>query len=170
MKVIMKYCKKCVQPNTRPGIVFDEDGVCMACRFAEKKEIIDWDERERKLKEIAEWAKQNSKGGFDCVIGISGGKDSTFQALYCREQLGLNPLLVNHSSFGTHITKEGICNLENLVQKGFDTISYIMNPRVLRALTRKGFYEYLNPYKAWDYALYAVSYITAMKFGIPLVV
>ena len=166
----MRYCKKCVQPDTRPGITFDEEGVCYACRYAENIDSIDWDKRRKRLREIAEWAKKNSSGGFDCVVGVSGGKDSTVQALYTRDQLGLKTLLVNCSSFGTHITKEGLHNLENLVQHGFDTISYILNPKVLRAVTRKGFFEYGNPYKAWDYALYAVSYITALKFGIPLVV
>ena len=166
----MRYCKKCIQPDTRPGIVFDDEGVCMACRFAERKEEINWEEREQQLREIAEWAKENSHKGFDCVVGVSGGKDSTLQALYTRDHLGLKPLLVNCSSFGTHITEEGLHNLENLVQHGFDTVSYILNPKVLRAVTRKGFFEYGNPYKAWDYALYAVSYITALRFGIPLVV
>ena len=166
----MKYCKKCVQPDTRPKITFDQEGVCYACRYAENIDSIDWDEREKQLREIADWAKKNSRGGFDCIIGVSGGKDSTVQALYVRDQLGLKALLVNCSSFGTHVTKEGLHNLENLVQHGFDTISYILNPKVLRAVTRRGFYQYLNPYKAWDYALYAVSYITALKFAIPLVV
>ena len=47
----MKYCKKCVQPDTRPSMVFDDKGVCMACRFAEEKERIDWDKRQSQLQE-----------------------------------------------------------------------------------------------------------------------
>ena len=170
MKVIMRYCKKCVQPDTRPKISFDDKGVCFACTYAEQQNTIDWEDRKKQLYNIAEWAKKNCKGGFDCIIGVSGGKDSTFQSLYARDKLGLKPLLLNCSSFGTHLTKEGSKNLENLAQHGFDILSYILNPKVLRAVSRKGFYDYLNPYKAWDYALYAVSYITTLKFGIPLVI
>ena len=78
----MKYCKKCLQPDTRPGIVFDEHGVCAACNYQEQVyHSIDWEARQKELREIAEWAK-SKKAAYDCVIGVSGGKDSTFQALY----------------------------------------------------------------------------------------
>ena len=77
----MKYCTKCVQPDTRPGLVFDEDQVCWACRAKEQLSRVDWHQREKELREIAEWAKEKANGGFDCVVGVSGGKDSTFQSL-----------------------------------------------------------------------------------------
>ena len=93
----MKYCKRCVQPDTRPGIVFDEACVCSACRAREERSTVNWEEREAELQEIAEWAKRNSKGGFDCAVGVSGGKDSHFQSLYVKERLGLKALLVNRS-------------------------------------------------------------------------
>ena len=69
----MRYCKKCVQPDTRPGLGFDSDGVCSACSASyEERSRVDWDERERELSKITEWAKENSKGGFDCAVGVSG--------------------------------------------------------------------------------------------------
>ena len=92
----MKYCKKCLQPDTRPGILFDEEQVCYACRYEESKESIDWLAREKELQEIADNAKNEAKSrgvAYDCVIGVSGGKDSTFQAVYAKERLGLHPLL-----------------------------------------------------------------------------
>jgi N-acetyl sugar amidotransferase len=165
----VKYCKVCVQPDTRPGIVFNDEGVCAACyyRFEEFPKI-DWDERQRQLREIADWARKSTRGGFDCVVGVSGGKDSHVQALYVKEQLGLNALLVNCAPDG--ITEVGRHNLENLVQHGFDMISIRTNPKVMRALTRRAFFEYGNPVKPSEYPLYAVSYQTALKFGIPLIV
>ena len=96
----MKYCKKCLQPDTRPGILFDDDQVCFACRYEERKQEINWEARERELRNIAEWAKSERKKrgiSYDCVVGVSGGKDSTFQAVYAKERLGLHPLLVNCS-------------------------------------------------------------------------
>ena len=164
----MKYCKKCVQPDTRPGIVFDDEGVCAACRFQEEIPRIDWGERERRLRGVAEWARKNAQGGFDCIVGVSGGKDSHFQALYVKERLNLRALLVN--CVPDAITEVGRQNLENLVQQGFDMISFRPNPKVMRAVTRKAFFEHGNPVKPSEYPLYAVSYQAALRFGIPLVI
>ena len=81
----MKYCKKCVQPDTRPGVLFDEEQVCYACRYEESKETIDWVAREKELQKIADEATQEAQNrnvAYECVIGVSGGKDSTCQAVY----------------------------------------------------------------------------------------
>jgi len=161
----MQYCKKCVQPDTMPGIEFD-DGICMACRFAEQQ--VDWDARQRELNEIAQWAKDNSHGGFNCVVGVSGGKDSHFQALYAKDKLGLKPLLVN--SIPDQITKAGRHNLENLVQMGFDLIQMRPNPIICRSLARRAFFEYGNPVKPSEYPLYASLFHVSLAIGIPLVI
>lgn len=164
----MKYCRKCIQPDTRPGLVFDADGVCSACRSYEERSKIDWNKRERELEEIAEWSKKNSKGGFDCAVGVSGGKDSTFQALYARDRLGLNALLVNCAP--DNISDVGRQNLENLIQHGFDLISFRPNPKIERELSKHAFYEYGNFVKPLEYPLYACTFQIALKFRIPLVV
>ncbi|HTW92751.1 MAG TPA: N-acetyl sugar amidotransferase [bacterium] len=164
----MKYCKKCVQPDTRPGLVFDKEGVCAACRYWEETARIDWAERDKRLREIADWARGRARQGFDCIIGVSGGKDSHVQAFYTRDRLGLRALLVNCAPDG--ITDVGRSNLENLVQHGFDMISYRPNPRVIRALARRSFIEHGNPVKPSEYSLFAVSYQAALRFGIPLVI
>ncbi|MCD4754758.1 MAG: N-acetyl sugar amidotransferase [Deltaproteobacteria bacterium] len=163
----MRYCKKCIQPDTRPGIAF-YDGVCAACRYQEEMPTIDWSEREKQLRKLSKSAKRSSHCGFDCVVGVSGGKDSHFQALYAKERLGLRALLVNCAP--DHITKVGRHNLENLVQHGFDMISFRPNPHVMRAVTRQAFFEYGNPVKPSEYPLYAVSYQTALTFEIPLII
>ena len=167
----MKYCKKCVQPDTRPGIYFNEEGICGACLYEEERKKIDWLEREKELKEIADWAKQKARennSNYDCVIGVSGGKDSTFQSLYARDKLGLRPLLVNSEEEG--ITEIGRKNIENLKQLGFDCISLRPNPRVMKKLVKKDFYEYLNPVKATEFSLWASAYMVADKFNIPLII
>jgi len=164
----MKYCKKCVQPDTRPGIVFDEEGVCYACRYAQSIEIIDWGERRKKLKEIAKWAKENNNGGYDCVIGVSGGKDSTFQALYARDNLGLNPLLVNAVPEG--ITEIGKYNIDNLARLGFDLLMIRPNPNIMLQLIKRSFYKYCNPQKVTEYTLWASAYQVALAYRIPLII
>lgn len=165
----MRYCKKCVQPDTRPGIKLDDEGICFACRYSEKAEKeINWEKRDKRLKEIAEWAKENSKGGYDCVVGVSGGKDSTFQALYVRDKLGLNVLLTNCVPDG--ITDVGRANLENLVQKGFDLFMVRNNPRIMKELTKRSFYKHGNPVKPSEYPLWAVTYQIALAYKIPLII
>jgi N-acetyl sugar amidotransferase len=119
----MDYCKRCVYPaNTKPGIVFDEQGICSGCRTFEQKTIfqdqIDWDGRRLLLKELLleHSARQRVKNNpYDCIIPVSGGKDSHYQTWLIRKQFGLNPLLVTYNH--TFNTPLGIRNLTNLVEK-----------------------------------------------------
>lgn len=164
----MKYCKKCLQPDTRPGIKFNEEGTCYACLYEEEKKNIDWISREKELKEIAEWAKKTAKGAYHCVIGVSGGKDSSFQAVYAKEKLGLNVLLVN--SEPDKITEIGKHNIENLINQGFDIIKMRPNPKIIKKLVKESFYKYGNPIKPTEYPLWTSAYIIADKFDIPLVI
>jgi N-acetyl sugar amidotransferase len=157
-----------VQPNTRPSIYFSDDGVCGACLWEEKKNTIDWKERKNELFEIAEKVKRGNTSAYDCAIGVSGGKDSTFQALYSRDVLGLRTLLVNCEPF--RITKIGAYNIENLKRKGFDVISIRPNEIVLKKLMINDFYKCLNVQKATEYTLWASTYIIAEKFNIPLII
>ena len=164
----MKYCKKCLQPNTRPGIVFNEDGICGACLWEEEKKKINWKKREQELQDIADRAKCRAKGAYDAVIGVSGGKDSTFQAFYAKEILGLRVLCVN--SEPADITPIGMHNIENLKNHGFEVISINPNRKLTERLMRHDFLKYGNPIKCTEYALYASAYIIANKFNIPLII
>lgn len=164
----MKICKKCIQPDTRPGIYFNKDGICGACLWTEEKKKIDWKTRENKLQKIAEWAKKTTKSNYDCVIGVSGGKDSTKQALTARDRLGLRCLLVN--SEPDEITEIGRYNIENLKNLGFDVISLRPNPKIMKKLVKRDFYKYLNPVKITEYSLYSSSYIVADQFNVPLII
>lgn len=164
----MKICKKCIQPDTRPGIYFNDDGVCGACIWEEEKNKIDWKERENKLQEIAEWAKKTAKNNYDCAIGVSGGKDSTRQAITARDDLGLRCLLVNCEPEG--LTEIGEYNIENLKNLGFDVVSIRPNPKIMKKLVKRDFYKYLNPVKITEYSLYSSTYIIAGKFDIPLII
>ncbi len=165
----MKYCKKCITADTIPGRKLNSGGICRSCSYSEEvTSDINWDERVAKLHRIAEWAKANNNGGWDCAIGISGGKDSTFQALYAKDELKLNCLLVNCAPDG--ITEPGRKNLENLVSKGFDMVSWRNNPKIMKQLTKRSFYENGNPVKPSEYPLFAVTYQTALAYNIPLII
>ena len=164
---MIRYCSRCIQPDTRPEMILHDDGICAACRNLEDRKKINWDEREEEIKKIAQWAKDHSTF-FDCVVGVSGGKDSTFQALYARDVLGLKPLLVNAAPDG--ITDVGRANLENLVQMGFDLISVKPNPVINRITMKDAFYKYGNPAKPTEYYLWASAYRVAINYKIPLVI
>lgn len=125
----MKYCTRCMYPeNAKPTIIFDEEGVCSGCRYHESRQYleIDWDERWQMLEEIASEAKAMAKergNSHDCIIPVSGGKDSHYQVWLLKKKLGLNPLLVtfNHA----YNTPSGVANLRNLAEKsGCDLVRY----------------------------------------------
>lgn len=164
----MKFCSRCVMPDSRPGLVLDENGLCNACRWYDQKvQVIDWDARREELQAIAAEARRTSDRLFDCVVGVSGGKDSTWQAMYVRDVLGLNPLLVQFaSSEGTDLGRK---NLENLVELGFSLVSVQPNPRVARRLCRKSFFEYGNLIKYSEHALFTAPFRVAIDYDIKLV-
>jgi N-acetyl sugar amidotransferase len=164
----MIYCKRCVMPSTRPGLAIDSEGVCNACRWYEQKRTsIDWAKRREELQRIADRARNEAEGPWHCVVGVSGGKDSTWQAIYVRDELGLNPLLVQFaSSDGTDLGRR---NLENLVRLGFSLVSVQPNPRVARRLCRKSFFTYGNIVKYSEHALFAAPFRVAIDYQIPLV-
>jgi N-acetyl sugar amidotransferase len=113
------YCARCVYPaNARPGIIFDDDGVCSGCRYHESRQRIDWGEREQMLAKLLDHYKGEARArgqAYDCIIPVSGGKDSHFQVHLIKNVYGLNPLLVtfNHC-FNTEL---GVRNLANLVSE-----------------------------------------------------
>ena len=163
----LKICVKCIQPNTRPGIFFSQESICGACLWEEEKNKIDWDKRKKELEQIVKNAK-SKKADYDCVIGVSGGKDSTKQAITARDNLGLRCLLVNYQP--DNITDIGAENIENLKQNGFDVLSIRPNPKIMQKLVKYDFFNYLNPVKATEFSLYSSAYIIAEKFNIPLVI
>ena len=76
----MKYCKMCLQPDTRPNTKFSDDCICPACKYAATLQDVDWDDRQKEIQAIVDFGKNNNQSGYDCIIGVSGGKDSTRQA------------------------------------------------------------------------------------------
>jgi N-acetyl sugar amidotransferase len=115
----MRYCNKCVYPeNARPGVVFDNEGVCSGCRLIESRKHIKWVDRENLLVDLLnEYKKKQRKknNNYDCIIPVSGGKDSTFQTWLIKKKYNLNPLLVTYNH--TFNTPLGLRNLSNLVEK-----------------------------------------------------
>lgn len=165
----MKYCKKCLQPDTRPNIKFSEDGICPACNYFESLKDVDWDEREKKLQEIVAFGKANNHSGYDCIIGVSGGKDSLRQAVYVKEVLGMKPLLVCLSYPPEQLTERGAQNISNMISLGFDTITINLSPIVWRRLVKEAFLKFCNWCRATEMALFSSVPRMAVAYQIPLI-
>lgn len=162
----MRWCSSCILPDTRPNLALGPDGVCNACRNHATKAAIDWAERGAALRDVAEAAKARATG-YDCVIPVSGGKDSTWQTIRCLE-LGLRPLAVTWRTPGR--TALGQRNLDNLMRLSVDHIDYAIDPRVERALLRKGLERFGSTAIGMHMALYSIPLTIAVRFRIPLVI
>ncbi len=166
----MRYCKKCVMPDTRPGIKFDNEGVCFSCKSHEKKKTTNWEKRFEELKELCAEYKDYNGENYDCIIAVSGGKDSHFQTHILKEVMGMNPLLVTVEDNFT-MTKAGISNLKNISEVfGCDIISLKPNIKAQKKIMRKTFEKYGKPTWYIDRLIYTYPLHMAVKFNIPLVV
>ena len=165
----MKYCAKCVQPDTRPGIRFDENGICPACNYHDSLKNVDWEERKKELDEIVAFGRANNSSGYDCIIGVSGGKDSMRQANFVKEVLQMNPLLVNLSYPPEQASQRGADNVSNMIRHGFDCISIYPAPQVWRKLMREGFFQYTNWGRSTELALFSSVPRLAVAYQIPLI-
>lgn len=162
----MRYCTLCILPDTRPNLTLDEQGVCDGCRASEQKQELDWAGREEAFRKVVENAKANSRG-YDCLIPVSGGKDSTWQVIKCLEH-GLNPLAVTWRTPAR--TEVGERNLQNLISLGVDHIDYQINPKVERRFMLKSLERYGSTAVPMHMALFNIPLTIAVRFGIPLVV
>ncbi|MFC1584519.1 N-acetyl sugar amidotransferase [Fibrobacterota bacterium] len=159
------YCKRCIMPDSRPRIVFNEEGVCNACLTADEKMNIDWGQRKDEFIKYTETYKR-SDGKWDCIVPWSGGKDSSSIAYRLKYDFGMNPLLVTFSPILP--TEIGNQNRESLIELGFDNLFFRANHRVHRKLAKRFFIERGNPKVAWDAGINAIPVMAALRFDIPL--
>jgi N-acetyl sugar amidotransferase len=130
---MIRYCVRCVMPDTKPDLYFDDEGVCAACRSIEARKEIDWGQRKQELLAILERYRSQSGSNYDCIVPVSGGKDSTFQTIRMLE-LGMNPLCVTATT--DKLSPIGRRNIESLKNLGVDYIEVTVNPVVRRRVNR----------------------------------
>lgn len=167
----MTYCKKCVMPSTRPGISFDENGICSACQAYENRKNIDFNKRWKELEKICDQYRGiNGPHGYDCMIAVSGGKDSHFQTHILKETMGMNPLLVTVED-NFPMTDAGMHNIKNISEEfGCDIISMKPNIKAQKNIMRKTFEKYGKPTYLIDRYIYTYPLHMAVKFNTPLLV
>lgn len=171
---MLKFCSKCAYPsNAKPTITFDTFGVCSGCRYNEfrSNSEVNWDERFEELRNLLQvYSLSARKKGarYDCIIPVSGGKDSSFQVWLVKEQLGFEPLLVhfNHQFNST----AGLRNLENLVQvSGCDLVTISLEPEVVKKVARKMTLDIGDI--TWHYhaGIMTAPFRVAVNYKIPLI-
>lgn len=168
----MKRCLSCVNPITRPNVIFDKNHICLACKKSGKKHSskIDWAKRRKQLQTILDKNKKNNnETPYDCIVTVSGGKDSFRQAFFARDELNLNPLLVCVQYPPEELHERGAKNLETLIKHGFETVSMSLNPIVWKKLLKKSFFENGNIHNTAEMALYAIPIHISISYKIPLV-
>ncbi|MEA5051232.1 MAG: N-acetyl sugar amidotransferase [Oscillospiraceae bacterium] len=165
----MKYCTRCVMPDTRPGITFDENGVCCACTHYDGRKKIDWDKRMEEFKALCDkYRGMNGPGGYDCAVAVSGGKDSHFQVHMLKEVMGMNPILFSVED-NFPMTEAGKHNLKNISEAfGCTIISCKPDIRAQKILMRKMFEKYGKPTWYVDRLIYTFPLHMAVKFNTPL--
>ena len=164
----MKYCKKCVMPDTRPGIVFNSEGICSACVHYEARKNIDWDKRWAEFEHMCEkYRGMNGPGEYDCAIAVSGGKDSHYQVHMLKEVMGMNPILFSVED-NFPMTEAGKHNLRNLSEEFKCTIiSCKPNISAQKKLMRALFEKYGKPTWYIDRLIYTYPLHMALKFNTP---
>jgi len=164
-----KLCLTCILPANFPGVTFNADGICNHCQSFKGIAILEEQKKqyEKQLLELV--GRYGKKSEYDCLMCYSGGKDSTRQAMYVRDQLGLKPLLVCCAYPPEEITELGVDNISNLISLGFDCISVSPNPQAWKDMMREGFFRYGNLFKSTEMALYVSAPKIAIAYHIPLI-
>lgn len=165
----LRYCVRCCMPETAEGIIFDEMGICQACISSEQKIHINWVEREKKLREILEHYKSISGDNYDCIVPISGGKDSTFQLYVVTQVYGMKPLAVTFSH--NWYSEVGKYNLQNaLEQFNVDHILFTPNRSLVNRLAKHSLCKIGDACWHCHAGVGAFPLQVAVKFNIPLLV
>ena len=165
---MINYCRNCVYPETKPDLSMDENGICDACRFVDVKDTTDWELRKKELGEIFEKFKNKDSSNYDCIIPVSGGKDSTYQTYVVKEEFGLNPLCVSYHL--PEFTDLGRKNLENLKKIGVDCLEFTPNPEICKKMQKTSLIEFGDAQWPEHFGIFTVPVQLAVRYKIPLIV
>jgi N-acetyl sugar amidotransferase len=160
----IRYCRRCVMPDLRPDLHVDDGGVCNACHNFDSRQHMDWGQRRKQLDAILERHRGRNGNNYDCVVPVSGGKDSTFQVVNMLE-MGMNPLCVMART--CDLTPIGQHNIQNLRKLGVDLLEFQINPLVRKklGLTQVGDISWPE-----HVSIFTVPVRVAVQYRIPLLI
>lgn len=154
-------------PSTKPDLHLDEEGVCNACRSYERRQEIDWTSRRTELLSILDKYRNKDGTNWDCIIPVSGGKDSTFQVVQML-QFGMNPLCVTATT--CDLTEIGRKNIENIKKLGVDYIEMSPNPIVRARLNVIGLLQVGDISWPEHVGIFTIPVRAAVQHKIPLII
>ena len=163
----MRYCTSCLYPESKPDLSFDENGVCSACQGFNSRADVDWDRRREEFVEVTSRYRSRDGSNYDCIVPVSGGKDSTYQVIKL-VQHGLNPICVTATT--DSLSDIGRRNLENIGKLGVDHIEINLNPVLRRRLNRVALCEIGDVSWPEHVAIFTVPVRMAAQMKIPLLV
>jgi len=164
--IFLRFCKRCLTPDSRPRIEFNKNGICNGCITSDKNKKIDWKSREKEFLELID-NYRSKEGGYDCVVPWSGGKDSSSIAYKLKHVYGLNPLLVTFSPL--IFNDVGIYNREQMIQNGFDSFLFRPNQTVSKKLSKRFFIERGDPKVHWNAGVNVIPVKIAIEKNIKLI-
>jgi len=166
---MIRYCRRCVMPETKPDLKFDETGVCSACHYFERRAEVDWAERRGQLEAILDRYRVQARGknNYDCIIPCSGGKDSTFQTLTMLD-MGMTPLCVTATT--DRLSPIGRRNIENIKKLGVDYIEVSTNPVVRRKINKLCLEQVGDISWPEHLTIFTVPVRVAVQTGVPLII
>jgi N-acetyl sugar amidotransferase len=154
-------------PETKPDLSFNSDGICSACTAYDNRSFIDWEARRTEFMGIVDRFSKNKKNNWDCIVPVSGGKDSTAQILKMLE-LGLNPLAINSRT--CHLSPLGRENLENLNNLGVDCVEFSPRPDVRKKLNKFSLERVGDISWPEHLGIFTIPVRAAVIFNVPLII
>jgi N-acetyl sugar amidotransferase len=165
---MIRYCSNCLYPHTKPDLTIHENGLCDACNHVEKLNKINWENRREELGKILEKYKSKDGSKYDCIIPVSGGKDSHYQTHVIKNEFGLNPLCVSYHL--PEFTDLGRQNIENLKKLNVDVIEFTPNPEICLKMQKIGFTEFGDAQWPEHFGIFTFPVQVAVKYKIPLII
>lgn len=164
----MRYCTKCVYPGVAATpLTFDENGVCSGCRTYEQQATVDWKRRRGMFDKLIDKYRSKDRSQYDCVIAVSGGKDSFYQAHVLCKEYGLKVLFVCYAE--NNHTDAGMRNIQRMKEsfKG-DFLHFTPEVNVLKKLNRLGMLKTGDPNWHCHIGIMTLPIVVAAKFGVKL--
>jgi N-acetyl sugar amidotransferase len=164
---MLTYCSRCVMPSTKPDLLLNKKGVCNACINYENRGLVDWDARGKELLNILDRYRSKKGDKWDCIVPVSGGKDSTYQVVKIL-QLGLNPLCVTSTT--CDLSEIGRKNIENIKNLGVDYIEVSPKPNIRARLNRIGLEQVGDISWPEHVGIFTIPVRAAVQFNVPLII
>jgi N-acetyl sugar amidotransferase len=164
---VIQYCKRCIMPHTKPDLYIDEEGICSACRSYESRKEIDWAQRKQELLQVLERYRSKNGSNYDCIVPVSGGKDSHYQVIRMLE-LGMNPLCITATT--DQLSEIGRHNIENIKRLGVDYVEVTVNPRVRSQVNRLALAQVGDISWPEHLTIFTIPVRLAVQMNIPLLI